>query len=48
MACVIDELSVHAVEGIFAPEEEAPPSPHPTGGDVSDMDEDDLPSSDDI
>ena len=48
MACVIEELSVDVAEGISAPEEKAPPSPPPTEGDVSDMNEDDLPSSDDI
>ena len=48
MAGVIEELSVDIVEGKSAPEEEAPPSPPPTKGDVSDMNEYDFPSSIDI
>ena len=48
MASGIDEVSVDVAEGISAPEEEELPSPPPTEGDVSDMNEDDLPSSDDI
>jgi hypothetical protein len=42
------KFSVDVAEGISAPEEEAPPSPPPIEGDVSDMNKDDLPSSDDI
>ena len=48
MAGIIDELSVDVAEGISAPEEEAPPSTPPIDGDISDMDEDNLPSSDEI
>ena len=48
MAGVIDELSVDVAEVISAPEEEAPHSPPPAEGDVSDMNEDDLPSADEI
>ena len=48
MAGVIEELSVDAAEEISAPDKEAPPSPPPTEGNASDMNEDDLPSADDI
>ena len=48
MAGGIDELLVDATERISTPEEEAPPSPPPTKGDISDIDEDAMPSADEI
>ena len=43
MAGAIDELPVDIAERISTPEEEAPPSPPPTEGDISDIDEDAMP-----
>ena len=48
MAGVINELQVDIVERISSPEEEAPPSPPPTKGDISDIDKDAMPSADEI
>ena len=48
MAGVIDELPVDVGERISTPEEEAPPSPSPTEGDISDIDEEAMPIADEI
>jgi hypothetical protein len=48
MAGAIGEVPVGVAEGISAPEDEAPPSPPPTEGEISDVEEDDMPSADDI
>ena len=48
MAGTIGEHSVDVAESISTPEEEAPPSPPPTDREISDIEEDEFPSVEEI